>query len=297
MMPRGKPSSDTVVSSRRVSPLPVDSDIIQSLIDALPHVGSASASTGNTGFHGAWLGLSSAYLNPTEKLLQCFEHFTDFKHDGRITLLTAGKVSHGFSPKHQSTPPAVTPRTKDSSVDSNATLAAEKPSSSVASPALSLGSGGHGRGWIPEAYALLNMSVVARLGHAVGLRLYDRPGWTFHAKGMWLCGRHVGDCQVRCPRRFMEGGGDGDTLGAVVVGSGNYGHRSEERDVESNCVVVLNNYEDAEDGGEEIEKVRDEWVQEWNELCKYAKPTTNPKIDVDGSALRDIALGVIKRFL
>ena len=100
----------------------------------------------------------------------------------------------------------------------------------------------------------------------------------------------------------MEGGGDGDTLSAVVVGSGNYGHRSEERDVESNCVIVLDNYEYEEEGkGEAVEKVRDEWVQEWNDLCKHAKPqtTTNNNNNKEGgeNLFMDLALSVVKRFL
>lgn len=57
------------------------------------------------------------------------------------------------------------------------------------------------------------------------LREYVRPGWTFHAKGLWLQPR--------------------DALHPVLtfVGSSNFGERSKFRDLEANLVLVTENDE------------------------------------------------------
>lgn len=46
---------------------------------------------------------------------------------------------------------------------------------------------------------------------------YSRPGWTFHAKGLWI---------------------DSPEVMATVIGSSNFGHRSFERDLEAQLVFV-----------------------------------------------------------
>lgn len=82
-----------------------------------------------------------------------------------------------------------------------------------------------------------------QLSEKFHLLFYNRPGWTFHAKGLWVLS--------------AEG-----NLVAAVVGSGNYGYRSEQRDVESNLVLIFPN---------ETSPIQEELLQEWNRLCEYAE--------------------------
>ena len=52
---------------------------------------------------------------------------------------------------------------------------------------------------------------------------YQRPGWTFHCKGLW-----VYETEKDLPY-------------ATMVGSPNFGYRSEKRDLESQLVIVTEN--------------------------------------------------------
>ena len=78
-------------------------------------------------------------------------------------------------------------------------------------------------GGIPHAYTLIArqfFSAVGRTGQSGRIRLheYQRQGWTFHGKGLWLY-----------PPK-----GEGDWLPmATMVGSPNFGYRSVERDLEA----------------------------------------------------------------
>ena len=85
-----------------------------------------------------------------------------------------------------------------------------------------------------------------QLSEKFHLLCYNRPGWTFHAKGVWVLSR--------------EG-----NLVAAVVGSGNYGYRSEKRDVESNLVLIFPN---------ETSSIQEELLQEWKRLCEHAEEPT-----------------------
>ncbi|CAJ0570714.1 unnamed protein product, partial [Mesorhabditis spiculigera] len=54
----------------------------------------------------------------------------------------------------------------------------------------------------------------------IDLREYKRPGWTFHAKGLWM--RDEG-------------------VAATLIGSSNYGYRSVHRDLEAQVLLVTKN--------------------------------------------------------
>ena len=82
-----------------------------------------------------------------------------------------------------------------------------------------------------------------QLSEHFNLLFYNRPGWTFHAKGLWVLSK--------------EG-----NLVAAVVGSGNYGYRSEQRDVESNLILIFPN---------ETSPIQQELLREWQRLCEYAE--------------------------
>ena len=61
-------------------------------------------------------------------------------------------------------------------------------------------------------------------GEGVAIHEYARPGWTFHAKGLWLLPRGGG--------AGAGAGGEAAPLFTTVVGSSNYGERSLWRDLE-----------------------------------------------------------------
>eukprot|EP00548_Thalassiothrix_antarctica_P008973 CAMPEP_0194136340 /NCGR_PEP_ID=MMETSP0152-20130528/6368_1 /TAXON_ID=1049557 /ORGANISM="Thalassiothrix antarctica, Strain L6-D1" /LENGTH=402 /DNA_ID=CAMNT_0038832955 /DNA_START=52 /DNA_END=1257 /DNA_ORIENTATION=- len=71
--------------------------------------------------------------------------------------------------------------------------------------------------------------------HGLSIKWYNRPGWTFHAKGLWIISPH-------------------GKLVAAVVGSGNYGFRSEYRDLESNCILIF---------PQESSAIQEALLQEW----------------------------------
>uniref|UniRef100_A0A1I7RRT6 CDP-diacylglycerol--glycerol-3-phosphate 3-phosphatidyltransferase n=1 Tax=Bursaphelenchus xylophilus TaxID=6326 RepID=A0A1I7RRT6_BURXY len=79
-------------------------------------------------------------------------------------------------------------------------------------------------GYIPALYVyisdLLNKKINA-LGKKIRLLEYQRPGWSFHAKGIWINWK--------------------DNYVATVIGSSNYGYRSTIRDLEAQIMIVTKN--------------------------------------------------------
>jgi CDP-diacylglycerol---glycerol-3-phosphate 3-phosphatidyltransferase len=120
-----------------------------------------------------------------------------------IEFLTAGRISHGFAPKKKA--------------------------------------GNKGKDWIPTVFETLSRDACQHL-QAAKVLYYERPGWTFHAKGLWL------ESQT--------------SLVAAICGSGNYGARSENLDMESNCVLIL-------PPESPIEKPL---ASEWANLLEYTQP-------------------------
>ena len=80
------------------------------------------------------------------------------------------------------------------------------------------------------------------------LMLYDREGWTFHAKGLWL----TTNSRTNTTTKNMDGKAtekrkskitdvdDGERVLATVIGSSNFGTRRETLDFESGCVLLVN---------------------------------------------------------
>ena len=84
----------------------------------------------------------------------------------------------------------------------------------VASPASNAWAGSKGASrHVPAGYATLARRFVQGRSSDARLRLreWDRAGWSFHAKGLWYWGPKVA---------------------ATVIGSGNFGHRSHQLDLE-----------------------------------------------------------------
>jgi CDP-diacylglycerol--glycerol-3-phosphate 3-phosphatidyltransferase len=149
--------------------------------------------------------LSSAYLNPAPSLLSVLRG--GYR---KVELLTAGKISHGFKPKEK--------ENKD---------------------------GSQGKDWlIPSAFDKLVDECMSSLRsesapdssknkNSMNARLFfwERPEWTFHAKGIWLTEEEN--------ETESNGGNDNNEIAAVVVGSSNFGYRSFYRDMESNLLLVF----------------------------------------------------------
>lgn len=248
---------------------PYDTQIIFSLLEtaALEAVASqnqqdyVSASQLN-------VRLSSAYLNPTENMLQVLNQMMTAT-PLTLELLTAGRISHGFAPKKKK-------------------------------------AGDKGKDWIPTCFEEVAQRAHQRLSMSKGatamqqpndksdsavnkavvkLRYYNRPGWTFHAKGLWLIEQNETGMHGTTNKKREEPGKEDTTshvtvnnntsttsncVAAVVCGSGNYGARSETLDMESNCILIL-------PPDSPLQQLAQ---QEWHEMIQHAR-TTNDGDDSD----------------
>lgn len=120
----------------------------------------------------------------------------------------------------------------------------DRDSDSIEKIFLTAGQASHGfrsvekrrlKDWIPVSYQRV-AEEIGRDNLSTSVYYYHRPGWTYHAKGMWLS-----SC-----RRSESVGGDPLLLDStkndvllVTHGSGNFGYRSEDRDIESHLLLVL----------------------------------------------------------
>lgn len=184
--------------------------------------------------------IATAYLNPTPSFLEtlastCVAWF-----------LTAGRISHGFAPKNPS-----------DCVSHNENVS---------------------RDWrIPNAFVHAAQQVVKMLQRLEAHRndptlsasrnrisFYQRPGWTFHAKGLWLSIDNAPYQALLSPSA---------DLWAVTHGSGNFGERSATRDMESNLLLVFSE-------SPHSSPLVQQHVEEWNRLCQLAKeePDVSPPL-------------------
>lgn len=199
--------------------------------------------------------LSSAYLNLTPRLRSILTMFGN-KRGGAPYVLTAGAMSHGFAPKKQT-----------KSKQNNIGLVDRIKSS------------------IPEAFLTLvkeaSQSIIACGGKVL---LYERPGWTFHAKGVWITANYS-DTTSR--REIIH---DPTTIVCTIIGSGNYGARSEDLDVESNCIIVFNEQS-------KTEPIQRSVADDWNSMCAHSTVSNNLDIKEDFNNLTTIVVQFMKKFL
>lgn len=83
--------------------------------------------------------------------------------------------------------------------------------------------------FLPPAYTYIERKFykqVKRIGRSddITIEEYKRPGWTYHAKGLWV--------------KFNDG-----LPYLTMIGSPNFGQRSSERDLEAQAVVMTENIE------------------------------------------------------
>jgi CDP-diacylglycerol--glycerol-3-phosphate 3-phosphatidyltransferase len=138
-------------------------------------------------------------------------------------FLTAGRMSHGFKPKAKA--------------------------------------GNKGKDWIPTVFEHSAQLASKQLENMV-VSYYQRLGWSFHAKGIWLTNhqplRSLPDGESR-HKNEIRLPSDAHVY-AVTHGSSNYGQRSAHRDMESNLLLVL----------PESSPLAKEHIEEWNALCDFA---------------------------
>ena len=140
----------------------------------------------------------------------------------RVQFLTAGQVSHGFKPK-------------------------DKP-------------GNKGKVWIPAVFDEIARSI--RSGK-ISVWFYQRPDWTFHAKGLWLSMVPTSSNETLDKKKNLDDSlpiAENEDLKVVTHGSGNFGARSEQRDFESNLVLLF----------PPRSPLAEQHKQEWNEMSDHA---------------------------
>ena len=105
--------------------------------------------------------------------------------------------------------------------------------------------------FLPPAYTYIEKKFykqVKRIGRSdeISIEEYKRPGWTYHAKGLWI--------------KFGQ-----QTLPYVtMIGSPNFGQRSSERDLEAQAVVLTEN-----------KALRSALYKEVDALHKYSQIVSN----------------------
>jgi len=213
--------------------------------------------------------LSSAYLNPTTSLLSVLKE--GFRN---VEFLTAGRISHGFKPKKkdcnegsQGTDWTI-PSVFDKLVDECMSFLRSTTTTSASSGSDTKRTSG----------------IDARLFY------WERPDWTFHAKGIWMTEKEENTDFVSNNKTTIE---DDDTtksgeVAAVVIGSSNFGYRSFCRDMESNLVMVFPPTDAADSpkgsggGDDKTVHIARSFGEEWKNLIASSKrEVVETEIDKD----------------
>mmetsp|Transcript_3272 Transcript_3272/g.4753 ORF Transcript_3272/g.4753 Transcript_3272/m.4753 type:complete len:487 (-) Transcript_3272:142-1602(-) len=215
-------------NEEKVFPFPLDTTVTKNLLLAALECDPKNAS----------VRLSSAYLNPTMSLMSVLKMFGSERGDvdgvgGAAYLLTAGPKSHGFASKTD----------REEKTGGNKSIGDYDDDRRKEEIATVATGNGPGRGWIPKAYTEIVKEAASQLVSRGGkVLLYEKMFWSFHAKGLWL--------SLPSSSPFLENENvetekinsyiyDQSAIRATIVGSGNYGARSEYWDVESNCILIM----------------------------------------------------------
>eukprot|EP00055_Hartaetosiga_balthica_P007589 m.26327 g.26327 ORF g.26327 m.26327 type:complete len:487 (+) comp5847_c0_seq1:2-1462(+) len=134
--------------------------------------------------------------------------------------------------------------------------------------------GAHGvKGHIPFGYTHLLSTFLNDIpsGHAITVSEYERLEWTFHAKGIWLRNN-----QAAPPF-------------ATVVGSSNFNHRSAERDLEAQALIITSDDTLMEQFEKEFELI--------DAHCNRVEKKDLSKDERNPSAAQRLAAEIISSFL
>lgn len=261
--------------SHLLSPnLCTDNEVIKNLI-----TGTMRLTKNDTTMKSIALRLSSAYLNPTNNFISLLQQFSQSKIESSsqghiapssgnyVHLMTAAVKSHGFAPKHQNR--------KKSFKD-----------------------------FVPFIFMELIKDFSSKFISNVNILLYEREGWTFHSKGLWLTATINNDSIMdnqseeisKCNDAVLNTVCDHSIILATMIGSSNYGARSELLDIESNCLLILNHDDISTDAKNSVRKLNSDLTNEWNNLNKYAKKINMSSVADDLVRPKDsLLLGLIAK--
>jgi phosphatidylserine/phosphatidylglycerophosphate/cardiolipin synthase-like enzyme len=93
---------------------------------------------------------------------------------------------------------------------------------------------------------------------------YGRPGWTFHAKGLWI--------YLRSQQHKQQHGTASNRVGITAIGSPNFGERSVNRDLESQAIVLTENKQLQKALHEEWQELTDGKGQHTRRVVRLQKP-------------------------
>lgn len=155
---------------------------------------------------------------------------------------------------------------------------------------------GKGRNWIPAAFATLADDVALQIAlHGGKVWLFNREGWTFHAKGVWISTTtQLDKMEIKASRDPMFN--ETDLLLACVIGSSNYGARSEDLDMESNCILVLDPSTTDTNSSTKECLLHTSLVNEWNLMCAHSQ-SLECQFKPDGVAKENSALKLTLPFI
>lgn len=150
------------------------------------------------------------------------------------------------------------------------------------------------KGTIPKAFLTLVKETAQSIMSAGGkVFLYEREGWTFHAKGIWITaidGRNNLDSHH--PELIKEP----SSLLAAIIGSSNYEARSEDLDVESNCIIIFKDYPSNDDNG--CHNAKKAIAAEWNDMCQPSKEWKEENsANDDSTSIMRLVLELLRRYL
>ncbi|KAI8453427.1 hypothetical protein BY996DRAFT_7157129 [Phakopsora pachyrhizi] len=139
--------------------------------------------------------------------------------------------------------------------------------------------------YIPSAYTYLEYMfykdiISKQKQDKIQIREWKRPGWTYHAKGIWI---------TRTIERMGSEQEVEEECLLTTIGSSNYGRRSAERDLECN-LILINNRLDPKKPNQPESSLSKELIEELNQLRSLAVD----KVDEDlfRSQERRVGLGV-----
>ena len=142
---------------------------------------------------------------------------------------------------------------------------------------------GKGRNWIPSAFSNIATEISVKLKGS-DIIYWHRPSWTFHAKGIWISNSSI-EAQIKSKSIYQF---HPESLKATVLGSSNFGQRSESLDVESNVIFMFPKV------GKSATIAQNSFTKDWNHLIRYANP--NHKTP-DASMVVRCILPILKKFM